>query len=187
VAQYIKNITQFGFILAILLGMGAVAGEKEKGEAALILSKPLPRWAFVMSKFVAQAAVYAVAFLLAALGAYYYTVLLFGDFAFGQFLAGNGLLLLWLLVFTAVTLLGSTIARSVGAAAGIALAGAVLLLVMGSIPQLAHFAPSGLVAWASQLGLEEAITANPAALTANVALVMVLLLTAVAIFEVQEI
>jgi ABC-2 type transport system permease protein len=187
VAQYIKNITQFGFILAILLGMGAVAGEKEKGEAALILSKPLPRWAFVMSKFVAQAAVYAVAFLLAALGAYYYTVLLFGDFAFGQFLAGNGLLLLWLLVFTAVTLLGSTIARSVGAAAGIALAGAVLLLVMGSIPQLAHFAPSGLVAWASQLGLEGAITPNPAALAANSALVIVLLLTTVAVFEIQEI
>jgi uncharacterized membrane protein YhfC len=69
--QYIKNITQFGFILAILLGMGAVAGEKEQGEAALILSKPLPRWAFVMSKFVAQTAVYAVAFILAALGATY--------------------------------------------------------------------------------------------------------------------
>jgi hypothetical protein len=58
---------------------------------------------------------------------------------------------------------------------------------MGSIPQLAHFAPSGLVAWASQLGLEGAITPNPAALAANSALVIVLLLTTVAVFEIQEI
>jgi hypothetical protein len=113
--------------------------------------------------------------------------LFFGDFAFGPFLAGNGLLLLWLLVFSAVTLLGSTIARSVGAAAGIGLVGAVLLLVIGSIPQVAPFAPAGLVAWASQLGLEGMVTPNPAALTANGALVMVLLLMAVAVFEVQEI
>jgi ABC-2 type transport system permease protein len=185
-AQYIKNITQFGFILAILLGMGAVAGEKEHGEAALILSKPLPRWAFVMSKFVAQTAVYAAAFLLAGLGAYYYTILLFGDFAFGAFMAGNGLLLLWLLVFTAVTLLASTIAGSIGAAAGMGLLGAVLLLIAGSIPQLSAFAPSGLVAWAGQLGLGGDIAPNPGALVANVALVIVLLLTAVAVFETQE-
>ena len=35
ITQYIKNLTQFGFILAVLLGMGAIAGEKEKGTAAM--------------------------------------------------------------------------------------------------------------------------------------------------------
>ncbi|MCB8987774.1 MAG: ABC transporter permease [Ardenticatenaceae bacterium] len=54
ITQYIKNITQFGFIIAILVGMGAVAGEKEKGTAALILSKPMSRWAFCLLGFVAQ-------------------------------------------------------------------------------------------------------------------------------------
>ena len=184
--QYIKNITQFGFILAILLGMGAVASEKEKGMTAMILSKPLPRWAFILSKFVAQAAVYLLAFCLSALGAYYYTVILFGDFALGAFLMGNGLLLLWLLVFAAAALLGSTLTNSTGAAAGIGLVLAVLLLVAGSIPPLAAFAPSGLTAWASQLGLADAVTPYPAALTANVVLVLLLLLTGVAHFETQE-
>ncbi|MCB8945314.1 MAG: YhfC family intramembrane metalloprotease [Ardenticatenaceae bacterium] len=184
--QYVKNITQFGFILAILLGMGAVAGEKERGMTAMILSKPLPRWAFVVSKFVAQTAVYLVAFLLAALGAYYYTLLLFGSFALGAFMVGNGLLLLWLLVFAAVTLLGSTIANSTGAAAGIGLVGSVLLLIVGSWPQLASFAPAGLVAWASQLGLAGEVTALPGALVANGVLVILLVLASVAMFETQE-
>src|SRR4030042_2745633 len=42
VTQYVKNMTQFGIILALLLTMGAVAQEKDKGTAAMMLVKPLP-------------------------------------------------------------------------------------------------------------------------------------------------
>ncbi|MCA9973786.1 MAG: YhfC family intramembrane metalloprotease [Anaerolineales bacterium] len=188
-AQYVKNITQFGFLIAILLGMGAVAGEKERGTAALILSKPLPRWAFVLSKFTAQALVYAAAFAAAGLGAYYYTAILFEPFHFGAFLLGNGLLLLWLLTFTAVTLLGSTLGGSTSSAAGIALVGAIVLLLAGSIPPLAPFAPSSLIAGASQLGLPGAaagFSASAAATVACTALIIALLVTAVAAIEGQE-
>jgi hypothetical protein len=99
---------------------------------------------------------------------------------------GNGLMFLWLLVFVAAALLGSTMANSTGAAAGIGLAIAVLLLVLGSIPPLASFAPSGLIAWASQLGLAGTVTAYPSALAANIVLVLLLLLTGIALFETQE-
>ena len=185
--QYIKNITQFSFIIAILSGMGAVAGEKERGTAALILSKPLPRWAFVLSKFAAQATVFAAAYLLAALAAYYYTWILFAPLHLGAFLAGNGLLWLWLMVFTAVTLLGSTLTHSTGAGAGISLLGAVILLLSGSLPVVGQFAPAGLVAWASQLGLPGVTAvANGGTLVANVVIILVCLVTAVAAFEQQE-
>jgi ABC-2 type transport system permease protein len=184
--QYIKNLTQFGFILAILLGMGAVAGEKERGTTAMILSKPLPRWAFLLSKFTAQALVYLGGFVLAGLGAAYYTSILFEPFRLGPFLLGNGLLLLWLLVFTAVTLLGSTISSSTGAAAGIGLVGAVVLLLTGSLPRVGMLMPSGLVGWASQLGLDVTVQANGGAVAANVVLIVVMLVTAVALFETQE-
>ncbi|MCA9934019.1 MAG: YhfC family intramembrane metalloprotease [Ardenticatenaceae bacterium] len=184
--QYIKNITQFGFIIAVLLGMGAVAGEKDKGQAALILSKPLPRWAFLLSKFMAQGLLYAAAFFIAALGAYYYTTILFEPFQFGAFMAGNGLLLLWLLTFTAVTLLASTLANNIGTGAGIALLGAVMLLLAGSIPQIAPFAPGSLVAWASQLGLETAVPFQGGSLVANAMLIILLLISSLAAFETQE-
>ena len=185
-AQYIKNITQFGFIIAVLLGMGAVAGEKDKGSAALILSKPLPRWAFLLSKFAAQVIVYIGAFLVAGFGAAYYTSLLFEPWAFGAFMFGNVLLLVWLLVFSALTLVGSTLTRSTGAAAGIGLGGAALLLIVGSLPNWVNFTPSGLIAWASQLGLDTAVSPLPGALAANVVLILLLLVTAVAAFETQE-
>ncbi|HEX6387635.1 MAG TPA: YhfC family glutamic-type intramembrane protease, partial [Anaerolineae bacterium] len=184
--QYIKNITQFGFILAVLLGMGAVAGEKEKGTAAMILSKPLPRWAFVLSKFTAQGLVYGLAFIVAAFSAYYYTLILFEPLALGQFLLGNFLLFLWLLTFAAVTLLATTIAGTTTAAAGIALAGSVILLLLGTLPRVGALAPAGLVAWASQLGLDAAARTNGGAVAASVVLIVICLVTAVAIFEIQE-
>ncbi|VAW31635.1 hypothetical protein MNBD_CHLOROFLEXI01-2318, partial [hydrothermal vent metagenome] len=162
-------------------------GEKSRGTAAIILSKPLPRWAFLLSKFIAQAIVYFAALLLGTLGAYYYTLILFEPLQFGPFLFGGLLLWQWGLVFTAVTLLGSTLGKSTGGAAGLALLGAVLLLFLGGIPQVAQFFPSALVGWAGQLGLPESVPFNGAAVAANGVLILVFLITAVAFFERQEI
>jgi ABC-2 type transport system permease protein len=185
--QYIKNITQFGFILAIFLGMGAVAGEKEHGTASLVLSKPMTRWAFVTSKFTAQVLVYLLGFLLALLGAYFYIVVLFGAYNFGTLAFVTFLMLAWLLPFIAMTLDGSVIGGSTSAAAGIALVGAVILLLAGNIPQYGGLFPSGLTAWAAQLGAgTAAVTANGGALAASLALTVVGLITAIAIFEQQE-
>jgi ABC-2 type transport system permease protein len=186
VGQYIKNLTQFGFVLAIVLGMGAVAGEKEKGTAAMILSKPMPRWVFITSKFVAQTIVYVVSFIIAATSAYYYTYFLFGPPAAGPFIMMNFLLLVWLMVFVAVTLLGSTIGRSTGGAAGIAAVGAVLILILGSVPTIGQLMPGALVGWASQLALPEMAVPSGGALAMGFVLILVALIASVAVFEQQE-
>jgi ABC-2 type transport system permease protein len=186
--QYIKNITQFGFILAVLLGMNAVAGEKESGTAAMILSKPMPRWAFVLSKFAAQALVYALAFLVAGLGAYYYTVILFGSLDALKFTAINLLLMLWLLTFVGAALVGSVIGSSVAAAAGFGLGISVAILLAGSIPQYGSLMPNGLMAWAAMLGANsDKVAFNGGALAGGVVLILLCLVWSVALFERQEI
>ena len=188
VGQYIKNLTQFGFILAILLGMDAVAGEKEKGTTAMILSKPMSRWAFILSKFSAQTIVYTLGFVIATLGAYYYTIVLFGPFDFVDFLAISLLLELWLLTYVAITLLGSTIGKTTGAAAGISLAGSVLVLLAGNIPQVGMLFPSGLTAWASQIGtgVAENEMINGGAIALTIVIIVMCLIIALGIFERQE-
>jgi ABC-2 type transport system permease protein len=187
-AQYIKNITQFGFMLAVLLGMNAVAGEKESGTAAMILSKPMPRWAFVLSKFTAQSLVYLSAFVVAGLGAYYYTIILFGSFDPLIFLGINLLLLLWLLTFVGAALLGSVIGSSIASAAGVGIALAAAFLLAGNIPMYGSLMPNGLVAWASALGAGvELPAANSGALAACFVLIVLCLLWSVALFERQEI
>jgi ABC-2 type transport system permease protein len=193
-AQYVKNLTQFGFVLAILLGMGAVAGEKERGVAPMILSKPMPRWAFLAGKFVAQGILYLGCFALSGAGAYYYTAILFGPLQAGHFLLMNLLLWIWLLSFVALALLGSTLGKSTVSAAGIAVGLAAALLLAGSIPGYGSLLPGALVGWAGQAGAEAAHVSPAAgasavsggALASAAATVVLALVLAVGAFEQQE-
>ena len=199
--QYIKNLSQFGFILAVLLAMGMVVGEKERKTVPMILSKPMPRWVFITSKFSAQLLMYLVMFVLSSLGAYYYTIILFGSLGLADFLLLNGLLWLWLLTFVALSLLGSTLGKSTVAAGGIGLGLSVALMLAGSLPRYGALLPGGLMSWASVLGQRAAgiaasmpggalssseIMSNAgAAVSALVVIVMALVLS-IGVFEQQE-
>ena len=188
-AQYLSNISQFGFLIAILIGMGSVASEKEKGLTEMILHKPLPRWAFILSKFTAQALVYLVAFFIAEILAYIYILVLFEPISFGLFTLINFLLFLWLMCFSTITILGSTVSRSIGTAAGVSLAGSVALLLSGQIPNYGALSPQALMGWAGILSSELSYTpqtSNFAAVGAAVVLIILLLVWAVGLFEQQE-
>lgn len=184
--QHIETMTQFGFILVILIGMGAVAGEKERGTAGLVLSKPLSRSAFLFSKYFSQALLYILAFIIAAAAGYFYTITLFGELDVSIFLGINGLLLLWILIFAAVTLLGSTLGNSTGAAAGFSLGGAVLLLLSGSIPRIGALLPGGLLAWSGQIAAQSEVATNWGAVTLGLVIIIFCLVTALGVFERQE-
>src|SRR5258707_11737221 len=134
VAQYLKNMSQFAVILALLLAMGSVTQERERGTAAMMLSKPLPRWAFLTAKFAALGLTFGLSLVLAGAGAYYYTWLLFGPLGLGAWAALNGLLLVFTLVYVALTLLCSVLTRSQAAAGGIAFGLLELLTILGAVP-----------------------------------------------------
>ena len=200
--QYLENLSQFGFILAVLLAMGAVVGEKERGVAPMILSKPMARGAFIASKFTAQLLIYLAGFLLAAAGAYYYTLYLFGALEIGSFLLLNGLLLLWLLTFVALSLLGSTLGKSTVAAGGIGLGLCVAQMLLGSIPRWGALLPGGLMTWATLLGqkaaglspggdaaglLSGAAAGQGGAAASALAIILLSLVLAIGVFEQQEI
>ena len=185
--QYVSNLTQFGFILVILLGMNAVAGEKEKGTAAMVLSKPIPRWSFILSKYIAQGTVYLLAISLAGLAAYYYTSYLFDGLHFSGFALANFLLYLWLMVFAAVSLLGSSIGKTTAAAAGIALLFGIILLLSGAIPRYGSLFASGLTNWATASSLNIEGVANGGALAMALGMILLMLVGAIASIEEQEI
>lgn len=185
VVQYVKNMNQFGILLALLMSMGSVAQEKERGTAAMMLTHPLPRLTFLLAKFLALAVTFAVSLALAALGCWYYTLLLFEALPWGPFLALNGLMLLAFLVYAAATLLCSTLARSQGAAAGLAFAVLLLLGGMGSLPRLREYMPGRLFDWGSVLVLGGGEAAWPA-LWISLGLIAAALLAAWLIFRHQE-
>jgi ABC-2 type transport system permease protein len=185
VTQYIKNIGQFGVVLALLLSMGVVTQEKDKGTAAMMLVKPLPRVTFLVAKFTALALMFAVAIAIAGAACYYYTGLLFGALDVPYWLALNGLMLVYVLVYIALTLFCSVVAKSQAAAGGLALGLLFILGLAGSIPGLGEYLPGQLLAWGGGLMAGEAEAFWPA-LWVSVGIIVVALMGARLIFERQE-
>lgn len=183
--QYLKNINQFGILLALLMTMGAVALERDKGTAALMLVKPMPRGVFLAAKFTALTLTFAGSIVVAAIACYYYTVLLFGAVELSAFVAFNSLLLLSLLVYVALTLLCSTVVNSQVVAAGLAFGGLILLTSLGALPKVGDYLPGRLTAWASSLIRGSGATAWPA-FWVSVGLIAASLVAAWAILERQE-
>jgi ABC-2 type transport system permease protein len=186
VAQYVKNLGQFGVILALLMAMGAVAREKERGTAAMVLVKPMPRAAFLGAKFVALALTFSVGLFLAAAAAYYYTLLLFKPLDVSGWLALNGLLLLFMLVYVALTLLASTVAGSQTVAGGLAFGFVVLLGVAGAVPGVSGYLPGQLLEWGAGVALGTGDASWPA-LGVSAGIVVAALAGAWVLLERQEV
>jgi ABC-2 type transport system permease protein len=147
VIQYVKSIAQFGLILGLLLAMGMVSQEKDKGTAGLILVKPLSRAAFLTAKFLVLGLLFLVAISIAAAAAYYYTALLFGNLDLLRWAALNGLLLLYVLVYVGITLFFSVIARSQAAAGGLAFGAMLILEIAATFPRIGDCLPARLLGW----------------------------------------
>jgi ABC-2 type transport system permease protein len=185
VAQYVKNMTQFGIILALLLTMGAIAQEKDKGTAAMILVKPMPRGAFLGAKFLALAAMFAICLIAAGLACYYYTLLLFEAIDILHWMALNVFLFLYLLVYVALTLFCSTVTKSQAAAGGVALGLMVVLGLVGAIPGLGKYLPGELIGWGTRL-MQGDTSASWTAFAVSLGLIVVSLLAAWLVFKKQE-
>lgn len=144
IAQFVRNIGQTGVLAAILLAMGSVATEKERGTAAMWLTKPMTRGAFLVAKATAIGAILAVGALAAGVAGYGYTAYLFEAPSLAGWVAMCALLLLQMSAYAAVAFLGSTLTRSPMAAAGLAIGVLAVIAIVGALPVLGAWTPSGL-------------------------------------------
>lgn len=111
-AQFIKNISQMGVFILIILGMGAVAKEKETGTAAFMLVKPVSRDLFIISKFITSVLTIVFSILIGVITMLVYTRLFFGEFEITLFVIIAAVLCLYLSVIQAITLFFSTLMKS---------------------------------------------------------------------------
>ncbi|RPI33174.1 MAG: hypothetical protein EHM70_06775, partial [Chloroflexota bacterium] len=153
IGQYLKNANQFGILLVLVLTMGLVAQEKERGTAAMLLIKPIRRSSVVLAKWAASMGVLLASLVIAATACYIYTALLFEPLPVGEFALLNVLLWAYLSVYLTVALLASTLARSQTMAAAGAFGGLVILLILGAIPRVNDFMPGKLLEWGAQVVL----------------------------------
>ncbi|HET8587296.1 MAG TPA: ABC transporter permease subunit [Candidatus Limnocylindria bacterium] len=186
VDQFLKNLGQTGVLAAILLAMGSVASDKERGIAALLLTKPVSRGAYLLSKLLAIGVTLLVGVALAGAAAYGYTAWLFEPLAIGGYAAMCALLFLQLLCYATLTFLGSTLTRSALAAAGIGIAALVLVATVSALPEIGRYTPGGLAEPARALALGQPTASLVQPLGASIGLVVIVFGLAWLSFRRQE-
>ena len=154
----VQGFTGYGYdgpftdrLAAIALAMGAVAGELDRGTAALVLAQPATRPAFLAAKLVGLGVTLAVSMLLATIVAWAYTTVLFEAQPVGGWLAMAFLSWLALMTWAALTFLASAATGSTTAAAGIGFVALVVVSIAAVVPVLDRFLPTGLTGPATQL------------------------------------
>ncbi len=153
IAQFTKNIGQLGVLIAILVTMGSVATEKERGTAAFLLTKPITRGAFVAAKAVAIGALLALAVGVSGALCWIYTTILFEPLPLGGFAAAVVLVWLSLAVFAALTFLASATTRSALVAGGVGFGVFLLAGIVSALPGIGPYMPTSLWGAAGALAL----------------------------------
>ncbi|MEL7562515.1 ABC transporter permease subunit [Dehalogenimonas sp. 4OHTPN] len=155
-AEYSATALQIGLLIAVLVTMGAIAGERKSGTALMTLSKPVSAGAFVTSKLIAISATFAAGLALGGLGAFGYTWLLFEDGDLGGFIAQTGLLAVYMTFCVAVTLVFSAVFRNSLAAGGVAIGALIAGTALTAVPYLGRVLPGAITSWGNHLTAGEA-------------------------------
>lgn len=167
VSQFVKNLGGTLSLAAVLLAMGMVASEKERGTAAFVLSQPAGRGAFIAAKLTALAVTLGIAMVAATAGAWAYTAWLFEAPPVAGFLAMGAMIWLAQFALGALTLLASTLLPSVIAAGAVGFALYVALSLLSALPVLAPFTPPGLVNLAAGAAMGQLTTEALLSIVAN--------------------
>ena len=147
--EFAGTFGQIGVIVAVLVGMGAVANELRHGTAVTTLSKPISRAAFVTSKFIAMSMTCLLALAIAALLCFFYTIGFIGEANAAAFFQSNLLLGLFLVFCLAITVFFSCLFKSSLAAGGLAIAVIISQAAMSGVPTIGDYLPGKLLGWST--------------------------------------
>jgi ABC-2 type transport system permease protein len=149
--SYAGDISQIGVFVIVLVAMGGIANELQRGTALMVLSKPVSRTAFVTAKLLAMSFTSLSALALSSLVCFGYTVWLIGGADVSNFIGLNLLLGLFVVFSIATTLLFSSMFRSSLAAGGLALGVLIGQAILSALPYIGKYMPGQLLGWGTQI------------------------------------
>ena len=124
ILSYISQMAAFPTLIVILVVMGTLAGERERGTQVFVLTKPVSRTQFILAKYFSYLGIVIAGIVLTAAASAYYTLLLFtNSFSFGPFLVLNLGVIAYSSYILALVVLCSSLLKTPVAAGGVAFAG----------------------------------------------------------------
>ena len=154
-AQWIKNLSQIALVALIIIYGSIVSSEGKSGTAALVLTKPVSRTAFIVAKVAVHSVFLAILVIAGTLVTWGVTETVFGE-APGSSLWSSALV--WLvfgILFIAVMTLLSVLIHASAGAAGAGLGAYALVSIAGIWKPLGAYSPAGLATRPASLAAGE--------------------------------
>jgi len=131
----IGDLVQTGTLIAALISMDVIAGERHRKTLDLLLVRPVSRVSIITAKFISRAGIVFVAVIAAAIPTWYYTTYLFGELSFFLAIQATAFIALELVFASALTMTFSIVAKTEYVAA---ISGIVVSVFFASISILAE-------------------------------------------------
>ena len=150
-----------GTLLAIIVSMGSLASERASGTAAMTLSKPVSRAAFVAAKFLGIATSILAALAIASAVMFVLTLILIDDggpAGFARFMAIIGV---YLVFIGSIAFFWSGMFSRQLLAGGIALVLFIVMQPLSAIPHTERYWPINTVSWAESSFREREVEKGP--------------------------
>lgn len=129
--QYVSDLFEIYLIVTIFVGVSIFMREKNKGELPLILSKPIPRGKYLLSKLVSFMLLQMGTLLVSGLIFSYYTYFLFETVNIGITFATLGLFLLFELFILSIGMFFAIFLKSYAAASVLTFIIYIILTIVG--------------------------------------------------------
>lgn len=144
--QFVKNAAQIAVIVLVFIFASAISEEKNKKTLEMLLTKPVSRAKFVLSKFITAFISMIAVYIVSALIFYAYTVSIFGDFSLSNFALMSLLIMVYLIFVVGTAIFCSTFSKSNIVAAFIAFGIQMLIvIIMGLIPKIVKYLPGQII------------------------------------------
>lgn len=182
--QFYKNVPQFGLVILVILFSGMMSQEYSKGTLINMLTKGLPRWSVVLSKFTLALVMWTAAYLLCVCVSWGYTAYFWSGSNLPNLVSASALLWLYGVLLLAVGLFGSVVCKN--AYGNLLITGGFvgIQFLINIIPEAARYNPLYLASGNLAL-IEETVQLSdfPISIIAAVGLVLLFLIGAIACFD----
>ncbi len=143
--EYFSQLSQFGLLAVVIASAGLISGELRSGTILLVVTKPISRAAFILSKVTSQTLVVIASTLLGTLVFGISAHVLFGSVPLGRLLAAIAAWILIAVVFVCLMVLVGSRMNSSAGAAGIGIGLYAVISVLGIWAPLKAHSPAGLL------------------------------------------
>jgi ABC-2 type transport system permease protein len=141
--QLLKNMNQTLVLVLILSTMNVVVEEKLNGSLILVLTKPISRANYILSKFISQLFLVLISLGAGAAVFAYYSSVIFNRFDYYEFIVAMFFYFLYVMCFVSMAIFFSTISPNVTISAILSFVGYTLINLTSFVAEkIAYFTPA---------------------------------------------